>query len=138
MDKENIISKEQLMAPEFYSAFEKGYTSMQELNAAYRSDEKLQRRIDGGDIAPAVEAFGLDLPDGVDLRIVADTESVRHLILPPDPNAVVADRSLTQVAGGSTAGSAGTVGSAGCFACSTSPSTLSSIGSAGSAGSATS
>ncbi len=134
---ENFMTKEQLMEPEFYSAFEKGHATMQELNAAYRSDEELRRRIDGGDSAPAVEAFGLDMPAGLELRVVADTAEVFHLILPPDPNAAMADGALSEVAGGSTASSAGTVGSAGCFGCSTSPSTLSSVGSAGSAGTAT-
>lgn len=136
---ENFMTKEQLMEPEFYSAFEKGYATMQELNAAYRSDEELRRRIDGGDSAPAMEAFGLDMPAGLKLRLVANTAEVFHLVLPPDPNAVVADSALSDVAGGSgsTASSAGTVGSAGSFGCSTSPSTLSSVGSAGSAGTAT-
>lgn len=134
---ENFMTKEQPTEPEFYSAFERGYASMQELNAAYRRDEDLRRRIDGGDLEPVAEAFGLDIPAGVDMRVVADTAEVFHLILPPDPNAVVADSKLSQVSGGNTAGSAGTVGSAGCFACSTSPSTISSLGSAGSAGSAT-
>ena len=134
---ESFMTKEQLMEPEFYSSFEKGYATMQELNAAYRSDEELRRRIDGGDAAPAVEAFGLDMPAGLELRVVADTAEVFHMVLPPDPNAVVADSALSEVAGGSTASSAGTVGSAGCFGCSTSPSTLSSVGSAGSAGTAT-
>lgn len=135
---ESLLTKERLMEPQFYSGFEKGYAAMQELNAAYRGDEGLRRRIDGGDSKPVAEAFGVELPPGLELRVVADTAEVFHLILPQDPNSVVADKALSEVAGGSTAGSAGTVGSAGCFACSTSPSTLSSLGSAGSAGSATS
>lgn len=134
----NLMTRERLMAPDSYAAFEKGYAAMQELNAAYRSDEELRRRIDGGDAAPAVEAFGLDMPAGLELRIAADTAEVFHVVLPPDPNAVVADSALSEVAGGTaTASSAGTVSSAGSFGCSTSPSTLSSVGSAGSAGTAT-
>ena len=134
----NPMTRERLTEPELYAAFEKSYAAMRELNAAYRSDEELRRRIDGGDAAPAVEAFGLDMPAGLELRIAADTAAVFHVVLPPDPNAVVADSALSEMAGGTaTASSAGTVSSAGSFGCSTSPSTLSSAGSAGSGGTAT-
>lgn len=125
------------MDPGFYSEFRKGYAAMLEFNVAYRSDEGLRRRVDGGDFAPVAEAFGLDMPPGMALRVVPDTEQVHHVIMPPNPNAVIADSALSEVSGGSTASSAGSAGSVGCFACSTSPSTISSLGSAGSAGSAT-
>lgn len=77
--------------------------------------------------------FG-DLPPR-DFEVVANTEEVVHLVLPPDPNANLSDEALALVQGGSTASSAGSVGSLGTIACSTVPATFSSAGTASSAGS---
>lgn len=49
---------------------------------------------------------GVDIEPGVELRVVEDTAGVRHFVLPPDPNALLADRSLDAVSGG--------IGPAGC------------------------
>ena len=74
---------------------------------------------------------GLDIPADRDLRIVENTGEVYHLVLPPDPNARLADENLRSVSGGSNClGSAGTIASAG-----TIPSTVSSASTAATASS---
>lgn len=74
---------------------------------------------------------GLDIPTDRDMRIVANTDEVYYLTLPPDPNARLADENLRSVSGGANClGSAGTVSTAG-----TIPSTLGSSSTASSASS---
>ena len=59
---------------------------------------------------------GFDVPAGRGVRIVENTGEVYHLVLPPDPNAPLADEDLRGVSGGSNClGSAGTVASAATF-----------------------
>lgn len=101
----------------------------EELARRYRDDPELRARIDSGDTADALAEPGIDLPSGVDCRVVANTADVYHLALPSDPNEAMADEDLGSIAGGVRASTAASVSSAGSFACSTGPS---SIGSAGS------
>lgn len=54
---------------------------------------------------------GLDLPPGVDFKIVENTDKVIYLPLPPTPTDTLSDDQLEQIAGGSTASTAGTTGS---------------------------
>ena len=110
-------------------------TRIEDLAERYRADPELRARIDSGDAAGALAELGIDLPEGVDHRIVADTREVRHFALPPDPNTLLRDETLAEVSGGSTLGSAASVGSMSSFVCSTGPSSLSSAGTAGTAGS---
>ena len=74
---------------------------------------------------------GLDIPTDRDLRIVENTGEVYHLVLPPDPNARLADENLRSVSGGGNClGSAGTIACAGSI-----PSTVSSASTAATASS---
>ena len=113
---------------------------LNKFSADYRSDEKLRARIDGGDVAPLFEALGSDVPEiigtDVQLRVVADTDTVQHMVIPPDPVRLLRDSDTSEISGGSTVGSAGTVGCVGTFLSSTVPSTAGTVGSAGTAGSA--
>lgn len=113
---------------------------LNKFNADYRSDEKLRARIDGGDITPLFEALGSDVPEiigtDVQLRVVADTDKVQHMVIPPDPTWLLQDSDMSNISGGSTVGSAGSVGSTSTFLTSTGPSSIGTIGSAGTAGSA--
>ncbi len=43
---------------------------------------------------------GLDIPREVEIRVVEDSAEVWHVILPPSPNAALADASMEAVAGG--------------------------------------
>ena len=74
---------------------------------------------------------GIELPVSVETRIVADTDDVFHMIMPPDPNMDLGDEALHGVAAGTqTASSGGTVGTFGCL-----PSCIGSASSLGTAGS---
>ena len=122
--------------PEYWTPEERAnQTRIEDLAERYRADPELRARIDSGDAAGMLAELGIDLPPGVDHRIVADTREVRHFALPPDPNTLLRDETLADVSGGSTLGSAASVGSMCSFVCSTGPSSLSSAGTAGTAGS---
>ena len=74
---------------------------------------------------------GIPTPEGVELRVVENTESVTYITLPAAPSEDLSDDALEAVAGGSTAGSASTAGTVSSFM-----GTLGSIGTVGTAGSA--
>ena len=105
--------------------------------ARYREDSDLRARIDSGDLSDAIAELDLPTPpENIQVRIVADTPEVVHVIMPPDPNADLTDESLSAVAGGKTAGSAGCAGTASTFGCSTVPGSVATASSAGTVGSA--
>ena len=116
--------------------FAQNYDRLMQFRASYDSDQALRRRVDAGDGNPLLEAIGLDLPDGVDARVVPAKEGVHYVIMPPDPSFLLRDSELEAVAGGSTVGSAGTAASYSTFVCSSIPSSVSTLSTAGTAGSA--
>lgn len=121
----------------YQEEFSDNYDKLMEFRASYDSDEALRQRIDAGDGSPLLEAVGLNLPSGVDARVVPAKEDVHYVIMPPDPSVLVRDQDLESVAGGtSTVGSGGTAASASTFLCSCIPSCLATLSSAGTAGSA--
>lgn len=108
----------------------------EDLSRRYRDDPELRARIDSGDVADEIAWLGVELPSGVEPRIVANSDEVYHIALPSDPNAMLGDETLAQVTGGApTLGSASSAGSMSSFACSTFASSASSAGTAGTAGS---
>lgn len=50
---------------------------------------------------------GLELPNGPDIKVSANTPEVLHLVVAQNPNAALADRNLERVAGGTGAGESG-------------------------------
>ena len=125
-----------MIYPEHWSPEERaGQARIEDLARRYRDDPELRARIDSGDAAEEIAALGVEPSSGVETRIVANTDEVYHLALPSDPNAMLSDKTLSDVSGGSSLGSASSAGSIGSFVCSTAPSSLSSAGSAGTAGS---
>ena len=53
--------------------------------------------------ADALREEGIEVPPGIELRIVEDTEQVRHLALPPKPaEGELSEEELERVAGGIT------------------------------------
>jgi hypothetical protein len=76
---------------------------------------------------------GMDVPSGVQIRIVENTDTVTYVTLPAPPSEEISDDALEAVAGGSTAGSGGSVGTASSYSCPVS--SMSTLGSAGTAGS---
>ena len=106
-----------------------------DLARRYRDDPELRARIDSGDMADEIARLGVALPGGVEPRIVANSDEVYYLALPPDPNATMGDETLAQVSGGASLGSASSVGTMSSFGCSTWVSSIGSAGTAGTAGS---
>ena len=84
-----------------HAEFVRYYELLERFSADYRSDSELRARIDGGDIAPAVAALGLeDLQREVEVRVVSNTPDVLHVVLPPPEEQVVPDSLLEMVVGG--------------------------------------
>jgi len=50
--------------------------------------------------AAALKAEGLDVPDGVTVNVVENTDKLFHLVLPPVPTDELADEQLGSAAGG--------------------------------------
>ncbi len=112
------------------------WLAFQDAARRYREDEAWRARIDDGE-AEAISALtrdvALDVAPDATVRVKANDAATFHFILPPDPNAHLADESLSGVAGGIRASTLASLGCAASFGCSTAPSTLSSAGSASSA-----
>ena len=81
------------------------------------------------DPAAVLSAAGVEVPEGLTIKVVENSSSTFHVVL-PDPEAVT-DELLAAASGGSSASTASTAGTA---ACSTLPGTMGTVGSAGSAG----
>lgn len=50
--------------------------------------------------AETLQAEGMDIPAGVELRAVENTDKLMHLVLPAKPTGELSDENLDQVAGG--------------------------------------
>jgi len=50
--------------------------------------------------AATLRAEGIDVPDGLDVRVVENTVSAVHIVLPPKPTRPLTDAELDRVAGG--------------------------------------
>src|SRR3954453_22339526 len=93
------------------------------------SDDEYKARLLAEPNAVLQEA-GIDVPPGVEFRIVENTDNVVYLPLPPTPTEDLSDEQLEQVSGGATASTAGTTSTLG-----TMTTTMSSAFTAGTAGS---
>ncbi len=51
------------------------------------------------DPAGVLREYGVEVPFGVELRVVEDTPEIRHLVLPPSPAGELADEELACSAG---------------------------------------
>ena len=67
--------------------------------AECRGNPELRAELDA-DPRAFFAARGAELPPGAELRITANTPEVFHLVMPADPNDVLADEALAGVAGG--------------------------------------
>lgn len=63
-----------------------------------REDPEYRARMQADPKAALAEA-GVDVGD-CEVRVVVDTDEVRHMVLPLDPNGDLADERLSSVAGG--------------------------------------
>jgi hypothetical protein len=57
------------------------------------SDEDFKQRLIQ-DPRGVLAEHGADLPDGIDLEVVEDTSTTRHLVLPPPPSDELTDEEL--------------------------------------------
>ncbi len=115
-----------MMTEQEFETYRANYAALLDFAERYRADAALRERLAGGDYSD----LHMEVPEGAEVRVVAETPDTYYFPLPDDPNAMVSDQALADVAGGSTQGtvsSAGTLGSI--------PSTASSIGSLGCASS---
>ena len=100
---------------------------VQSLSADWRADPALRARAAEG--REVLSERGLDISTDVEARIVENTGEVFHLVLPPDPNAVLMDEELDGVSAAAQTG-AQTAGTASCLG--TIPSCISTASSASS------
>lgn len=106
MDTKNASTKKFGWAGELPPRFDDRLVADEDYRGRVRSDPR-------GVLADE----GVDIPPGVDLRFVQNTDETYYLALPPDPNEYLADENLALVSGGrpatgdraSTASSAGTL-----------------------------
>lgn len=71
-----------------------------------RSDPEFRAKLRAEPAAVLAER-GIAVAPGVDFRLVENSARVYHVVLPPNPNARLADSSLSGVAGGSSVDCAG-------------------------------
>jgi hypothetical protein len=96
------------------------------------SDEDYKQRLFAHPNEVLTEA-GMDIPPGLQFRILENTEKLTYITLPAAPAEELSDDALEAVAGGSTAGSASSAGTVGTASCPVS--TAATVGTAGSAAS---
>ena len=63
------------------------------------SDPDLRARM-CAEPAKVMAEQGLSVPEGTEIRVLEDTDVVRHIILPPSSSAPLSDASMASVAGG--------------------------------------
>jgi len=71
---------------------------MQKIIARCWEDEEFKKRL-MADPAKILDAEGVNVPDGVSIRVMEDTEQVRTLIIPPAPF-LLDDDQLKSITGG--------------------------------------
>ena len=62
-------------------------------------DEAFKRQL-MADPAAVLKAEGIEIPAGITVKVVADTESVRHIVLPAVGRVELSDRELDSVCAG--------------------------------------
>ena len=76
-----------------------GLQQVVDFTAQYHDDPAFAARAQAEPRAVLAE-HGLDVPQDTDVCIVSNTAETFNFIMPPDPNAVLADEDLSTVAGG--------------------------------------
>ncbi len=101
----------------------------------YRNDEAFRNSLDGGKVADVFPAFGFDVPtlDDREVRVLANSDTLLHFVMPSDPNANLTDEDLSSITGAGGASSLSTVGTVSSIVSSTVPSSASTLGTAGTA-----
>ena len=101
----------------------------------YHADPVYRRRVEADPVTAFAEK-GIDLPAGIEFRVVANTDERIYVPLPADPSLTLGDEALAAIAGGKTVGTASSISSTGTFLCASVASTASTINTVSSLGSA--
>lgn len=67
------------------------------VSQAWSDDDLKARLVD--DPESVLREYGVEIPFGVELRVVEDTPQVRHLVMPPSPAGDLADEELSCAVG---------------------------------------
>ena len=110
------------------------FRNFAEVVSTYHADPAFRAKLEA-DPVRVFGDYGINLPQGFDVRVHANDDRTLYVTFPPDPNVELADEMLAEIAGGSTVGCAGTVATASSVLLSCAPSTASSLSSAGTASS---
>jgi hypothetical protein len=121
------------IAPFSPDEFARHHALIQRIAERYRAEPAFRSSLEGNARTELV-SLGLNLPEGLEVRVVANTDDVAYFVMPPDPNVELADESLLAVAGGSSAGSTGSASTISTLM--SIPGTFSSAGTAGTIGTA--
>ncbi len=95
-----------LISPEDLQQY---HTLIERITDRYYEDADFRETLDS-DARAALADMGLQLPEGIEVKVVASTSRQAYVVLPPDPNVDLDDEALTAVAGGSSSGTAGSAG----------------------------
>lgn len=87
---------------------------MEQLIARTWADEAFKQRLMANPVTVLKEA-GLEIPEGIEVRVVEDTDTVYHLVLPPKPaDDELSEEELSNAAGGRCRCGSGPCGSGPC------------------------
>ena len=84
--------------------YRRGIAGVESFAERYRSDPGAQSRV-----PELARECGMEIPAGVEARVAEDSDDVKYVVFPPDPNDALTDESLGTVAGGIRAASAATL-----------------------------
>ena len=73
------------------------YKALHQFYQRYCTDEEVRKRVSSGDNS---DLSGLNLPPGMELRVMEHTADTYYFPLPPPPGAVLSDESLESISGG--------------------------------------
>ena len=65
----------------------------------YHTDPDYRRQVEADPVA-AFREQGMELPNDIEVRVLANTDDTRYVIMPPDPHTDLGDETLTTVGGG--------------------------------------
>ena len=81
------------------SAINQRMNQIRTLVQRYHADPEYRRQVEADPVAAFLEQ-GMELPSNIAVRVLANTDDTRYIIMPPDPNMGLDDELLSSVAGG--------------------------------------
>lgn len=110
------------------------FDSFGKLVKNYHADPAFRARLEADPVG-VFGTYGIQLPAGIGVKVLANDDKTLYVTFPPDPNVELADEMLGAIAGGNTVGSAGTIMTASSMVCASAPSSASTLSSSGTASS---